>query len=97
MLLPWRALGAVIAVSLLSLRLSTCRSPGEGGRGPGSGAESTELVDLPGIETKDLTARELFDLARAALALPNPHATRILINSRVDVALEREFSGFVLR
>ncbi len=72
MLLPWRALGAVIAVSLLSLRLSTCRSPGEGGRGPGSGAESTELVDLPGIETKDLTAREKREWSSAVSELLAP-------------------------
>jgi thiamine-phosphate pyrophosphorylase len=50
-------------------------------------ALSTGSADAVQIREKDLPARDLCDLVRRVVALPNPHGARVLVNSRADIGL----------
>jgi protein-disulfide isomerase len=67
-----RVVGALVLVTLLHFKLSTCRSPGEGGKGPAGSQDSGNVVDLQGVDTSSLTAREKHDWSSAVSELLAP-------------------------
>jgi len=45
------------------------------------------------IREKDMSARALFELVEAALKLPNSHDSKIIVNTRADVAMAAGAAG----
>jgi thiamine-phosphate pyrophosphorylase len=56
-------------------------------------ARNLPRVDWIQVREKDLEARELLALIRSVQGLPNPRGVKILVNTRVDVALAAEIAG----
>ena len=50
-------------------------------------------VEYLQIREKDLSSRELLELTRAIVSLPNPANTKVLVNGRIDIALAAGASG----
>jgi protein-disulfide isomerase len=66
-----KALAVVGLVALLSSRLTTCRSPGEGG-GDATQPRSPKVVDVKGVDSSQLTARERGDWSESVSTLLTP-------------------------
>jgi thiamine-phosphate diphosphorylase len=50
-------------------------------------------VDWVQVRNKELGGRELVEVVRGVMALPNLHGAKILVNSRVDVAIAAGAAG----
>ena len=72
----WSLRVALVAsvATLMSARLTTCRSPGEGGTEPNPAKSEAADVTLPGVDTSALTTREKADWSRYVSEFLSPCA-----------------------
>ncbi len=67
-----KALTAIGLIALSSSKLTTCRSPGEGGGDTSNQAKPEQTVELKGVDTSALTARERSDWSSYVSELLSP-------------------------
>lgn len=72
----WSLRVALVAsvATLMSARLTTCRSPGEGGTEPNPAKTEAAEVALPGVDTSSLTTREKAEWSRYVSEFLSPCA-----------------------
>jgi protein-disulfide isomerase len=71
-MLSWRAAIVVGITAWFGTKLTTCRSPGEGGAEPSPGKSEVADVTLKGIDTSELTTREKGEWSRFVSELLAP-------------------------
>jgi hypothetical protein len=71
-MLSFRAASALALLALLNTKLVTCRSPGEGSPEASQTRSETKDVNLAGVDTSSLTAREKSEWSRFVSELRSP-------------------------
>jgi protein-disulfide isomerase len=73
-MLSFRAASALALFAFLNTKLTTCRSPGESAADASPTRSETKDVNLPGVDTSNLTSREKTEWSRFVSELRSPCA-----------------------